>query len=235
LNICPRNWWLPLGRVFQFANQNMPIRINLLAETMAAEELRRSDPIKRVIVLGVLFIVAMLIWYGYLSVKKVFDERDLVRVETQISLHTNEYVTAVNTLSEIGDTQAHLDALNKLNTNRFLQGTLLNALQQVTVPGVQLTRLSLAQTYSAGPSKGPGKPATTLEQITLTLDIKDSSPNPGDGVNKFKDALVLQPYLQSALDTNGIRLSGLNGVQTSPDGKAFEIFTLECRFPDKAR
>ena len=68
------------------------------------------------------------------------------------------------------------------------------------------------------------------------MDVRDSSPNPGDQVNKFKDLLASQPYFKSIMDTNnGLRLSNLSAPQIGPDGKPYMLFTLECQLPDQTR
>ena len=220
----------------------MPIRINLLAETVATEEMRRRDPVKRVLLFGGLLVLIMLVWGSYIWLKNVMSKGQLAQVQATIEKQAKDYQMVLDNLKKMDAVQSHLDSLEKLRTNRFLQGNLMNALQRVTVPDVQLARLSLTQTYvkqeakKAEAGKLPGPPAASIEKATLLLDLKDSSSNPGDGVNKFKDALSTQPYLQSILDTtNGIRLSGLLGVQKSVDGKSYEIFTLECRFTDIQR
>jgi hypothetical protein len=70
----------------------------------------------------------------------------------------------------------------------------------------------------------------------LTLDAKDAGPNPGDGVNKFKDSLGAQAYFKSSLMTNNaISLLNLSPPQSSADSKPFVVFTLECHFPDITR
>ena len=71
--------------------------------------------------------------------------------------------------------------------------------------------------------------------VTLTLDAKDSSPNPGDQVNHYKDILGKQEYFQKNLQTNGVRLLNLSAPQISINGKPFVLFTLECRYTDKSR
>ena len=66
------------------------------------------------------------------------------------------------------------------------------------------------------------------------MDAKDSSANPGDQMNRFKDAIAKQEYFSRSLDaTNGVRLSNLSAIQTPLDGKPYVMFTLECRFADK--
>ena len=95
----------------------------------------------------------------------------------------------------------------------------------------------LCGTPSGGTAFIPaGKYKVTAEKVVLTLDAKDSGPNPGDKVNRFNDAIAQQPYFQTMLDkTNGIRLASLSAPQTGPDGKPYVLFTLECRFPAQSR
>ena len=119
----------------------------------------------------------------------------------------------------------------------------MNALQKVYVPNVQLVRVKLDQTFSykAGTldvtnSYGIalGRPATCTQHALLDLDAKDSSPNPGDQVNNYKEALVNQGYFKSYLDaTNAVKLTTLSSPQTSFGSKPYVLFTLECRFADK--
>ena len=42
----------------------MPIRINLLNEELAAEELRRRDPVKRAIFIGIFLVALSLVWFS---------------------------------------------------------------------------------------------------------------------------------------------------------------------------
>ena len=143
------------------------------------------------------------------------------------------------------DSQMRLAALKQLSTNRFLQGNLLNALQQIYVPNVQLMRLKVDQSYTVKAGSPPktnsvgvvaGSPGTSTERILLLLDAKDSSSNPGDRVNRYKDAVTKLDYFNSFLNkTNGIRLSSLSPPQGAVTGKPFVLFSLECRFADKTR
>ena len=45
----------------------MPIHINLLAEAQAAEELRRRDPVKRAIFIGISLVIVALMWSGMVA------------------------------------------------------------------------------------------------------------------------------------------------------------------------
>ncbi len=223
----------------------MPIRINLLAEALIAEDLRRRDPAKRAIFAGALLVAVALVWSSSLLLKEMLAKKDLTQVQSEIQTRTNEYDRVVLNTKKIADSQNKLDDLKKLSSARFLQGSLLNALQHATVPGVQLTRLRVDQEYfnTEGTKSQTtrfgivaGRPPIVTERVVVTLDARDSSANPGDEVNKFNDAVAQQTYFQSMLDkTNGVRLASLSAPQTGPDGKPYVLFTLECRYPAQSR
>jgi hypothetical protein len=158
-------------------------------------------------------------------------------------MHTNDYAQVQSNLKKIGEIKNRLEDLDKLTSARFLQGNLLNALQETYTPNVQLIRVRLDQNYTASaavPARTnslgvvAGRPPAVTQHVVLTMDAKDFSSNPGDQVNHFKDDLLKQDYFNHNLDaTNGVRLSGLSALQTPGDGKPFVMFTLECRFLDK--
>ncbi len=160
-----------------------------------------------------------------------------------IQQHTNDYALVQANLKKIADVEKKMAALDQLATNRFLQGNLMNALQQTYVPNVQLSHVRVNQAYSSSPaipsitnSFGvvPGRPPGIAEHVTLTMDAKDFSSNPGDQVNHYKDALFKQDYFNHNLaSSNGVRLSGLSALQSPGESKPFVMFTLECRYQDK--
>jgi hypothetical protein len=219
----------------------MPIRINLLAEALAAEDLRRRDPAKRAVFIGLLVVALALAWFSSTWLEHKIVQKNFGQVQDEIHTHTNDYNRVQLDLKNLANNQRRLAALQQLSTNRFLQGNLMNALQHIYVPNVQLIRVRLEQNYvHKEPAKTQGKAATgkasSTEQITLILDAKDSSPNPGDQVNHFKSAVMALDYFKSALnETNGVRLLNLSAPQAGLNGKPFVQFTLECRFPDKTR
>jgi hypothetical protein len=204
----------------------MPIRINLLSEALAEEDLRRRDPVKRSIYIGVFLVALSLVWFSSTWLEFKIAQSDYNKVEIDIQTHTNEFLQVKSGLQQIADSQNRLNALSMLSTNRFLQGNLLNALQQVYVPNIQLLRIKLKQTY----------PGNSTEQILLTLDGKDSSPNL-DQMNRYKEELAKLDYFKSQLDpTNAVKLSSLSSPQPSIyGGRPFVLFTLDCRFADKTR
>jgi uncharacterized protein YdbL (DUF1318 family) len=225
----------------------MPIRLNLLAEAQAAEEARRRDPVKRAVWVAALIIVVILVWSSSLQLKAILVNSEVSRLEGQISSHTNEYRVVLDNQNTTADINHKLEALRRLSANRLLNGTLLNALQQTTVDDVQLLRLRVEQTYLCVEGTKartndnnvliPAKLPTNTERILLTLEGADSSANPGDQLNKYKDALATNAYLKQALvKTNVIRLKNLTPPQISPfTGKRSVIFTLECPYPEKTR
>jgi hypothetical protein len=225
----------------------MPIRLNLLAEAQAAEEERRRDPVKRTAWVAALIIVLILVWSSSLQLKAILVNSEVSRLEDQINSRTNEYRGILDEQNKVADINRKLSELRRLSANRLLQGTLLNALQKTTVDDVQLLRLRVDQTYvcvegtKARTNENnvliPGKPPRSTEKILLTLEGTDSSANPGDQLNKYKDSLATNAYLmQVLLKTNGISLKNLAPVQVSPiNGKRSVNFTLECRYPDITR
>jgi len=216
-----------------------------MSEALAEEDLRRRDPVKRSIFVGVFLVALSLVWFSstWLEYKLIQQKESQVQIEMQ--LHTNEFSQVQMNLKKITDGQHRLGALLQLNTNRFLQGSLLNALQKIYVPNVQLLRVRLDQSFTlqAGTPDTTntygvtyGRPATSTSRVLLTLDVKDSSPNPGDQVNRYKAALAGQDYFKSGLSlTNGVKLTSLSSPQSSYGSKPFVLFTLECLYPDKTR
>ncbi len=225
----------------------MPICLNLLAEAQALEEMRRRDPVKRAIWIAASVVFLVLAWGGSLQFNALLARHEVGRMEARLAMHTNAYRLVLDNQRKLGDAHTRLSALCQLSTNRFLQGSLLNALQQATLDDVQLTRFRSDQTYVLTEEVKPGtdpenrstllRAATATEKIALILEAKDtSSSNPGDQINKFKKAIAECPYFQSALGkTNEPRLANLSPPRNGPDGAAYVAFTLECRFPDKTR
>lgn len=210
----------------------MPIRINLLAEAQAAEDLRRRDPVKRVILFGGLGVAVMVIWWAMLQINVTVANHQWSSMQYKIDSETNSFQIAQANNAQIAAEKSKLSDLNKLTNARMLQGNLLNALQKVTVDNVQLTVIKVEQSFNLV----KGKNQSVTEKTVVTLDGRDSSFNPGDQVGKFKAALAAQPYFKQMLDrTNGITLIDESSPQTDPSGKTFVLFTLQCHFPDKKR
>jgi hypothetical protein len=224
----------------------MPIHINLLAEAQAAEELRRRDPVKRAIFVGISLVAVALMWSGMVEVNLVLAREHLAGVQTVVNARTNAYQRAMSDQGKNNPLQKKLAALQKLQASRFLYGSLLNALQHATVDGVQLTRLRVDQSYFLTEGTDaqtnedrviPGHPGTVKERVVVHLEARDFSPNPGDQVNNFKDAIAKEPvYFARLLDkTNGVQLANPPSSPQNDAAKPYVTFMLDCRFPEVTR
>jgi hypothetical protein len=223
----------------------MPIRINLLAEAQIVEGLRRRDPVKRAIYAGAFFVALALVWSSSLQLGVMINKNELTQVQREIETHTNEWQNVLASQKKVFDARAKLASLQQLNKDRFLQGNFLNALQQLNLEGVQLTRVKLDQSYyktegtpnkTIGDHTVIGHPATMAEKIIISIDARDNSVSAGDQVNKFKEVVASQPYFKSILNqTNGVQLINLSPPQNGPDGRPYVLFTLECDLPQQNR
>lgn len=221
----------------------MPIRINLLAEAKAIEELRQRDPVKRVVLVGLVLLGLILAYSSSLLAKTIVARGDVSRLEQEIKSREAEYVGILQSQKDLVEHGVKLIALHRLSTNRFLIGNLLHNLTECTSSDVQLTSLAVSHNYAqtAEVKSKPGqrvapKPATAKERIVLTLQARDNSDNPGDAVQHFKQKLSTNDFFASLLrHTNEFRLVSLGTPQTDPSGKAYVPFTLEARLPEKTR
>jgi hypothetical protein len=225
----------------------MPIRLNLLAEAQAAEEERRRDPVKRAVWLASLLIALILAWSSYLQLRTALASSDVSRVEAQLGAHTNEFQQILDHQKKTAEMNEKLRVLRLLTANRFLNGTLHNALQQTTAQDVQLLRLKVDQLYTRVEATKArtneenvvtmARPASATERIAVNLDGIDSAANPGDQVGLVKIVLATNAYFKEMLtQTNSINLKSLSPIQVAPvTGKPCVMFTLECRYPEKTR
>jgi len=55
----------------------MPIRINLLAEALAEEDLRRRDPVKRAIFIGAFLVALSLVWFSSTWLESMLQKKSL--------------------------------------------------------------------------------------------------------------------------------------------------------------
>jgi hypothetical protein len=226
----------------------MPIRINLLAEAQAAEELRRKDPVKRGAVLAVLLVLLELCWSSTRQVKIMAAKGELNSLETKWQAIEKNYQKAVDDHRKELEAEEKLAALQQYTTNRLLWGTTLNAFQQTLmgVDQIQVVRLKTEQSYvlneeAKKPSEtskpGAKAVAASTEKVNLTIEALDFSPQPGGQVNKFKEAITTVPYFHQILQkTNGVLLTSLSAPQLGPAGRTpYVLFTLQCFLPEKVR
>lgn len=226
----------------------MPIRINLLAEAHAAEESRRKDPVKRGIYAAVGVVSCVLLWALTLQLKIVAAKHRLKTLETQWKAIHKDYQVAVDKRRRSLEVEQKLTALQALTTNRFLWGNALNGFQQTlnNVDEIQVVKFKTEQAFhlieeikarTNSTSVIPGKPASSVEKVKITIEATDSSVPPGSMVNRYKEAIANADHFQKNLQrTNGVLLSALSPPQTGPGRKnPFVNFTLDCYYPEKTR
>lgn len=226
----------------------MPIRINLLAEAQAEEELRRKDPVKRAFMGASTIVCLVLLWCGFKQFEIISASSEYEGFASQWAEIETDHKAAVRRLTSLKDTENRLDSLENLRTNRFLWGTALNSVQQTLdgVTNIQVVLLRSEQTFvvdEGTPNRTNdtviirGKPATSTESMSLYLEAVDFSNPPGAQVNKFKKAISLVPYFQQNLkQTNGVLLTSLSPPHLEGGrGRPFVKFTVECVYPEKVR
>jgi len=219
----------------------MPIRINLLAEAQAAEELRRKDPVKRAVLAGILIICAVMVWSSTVQVSIIVSKSELSGLQSTWQRLEKNYNVAVDTKRKALDAEEKLSALQRLTTNRFLWGTTFNALQRTLlgIDDVQVTRIRTEQNYTVEEAKtrpGAAKVVLAVEKIAMTIEAVDSSSQPGARINRFKAGIANEPFFQGNLQkTNGVTLLSFSPPQLDGTGRPFVKFSLQCLFPEKVR
>ncbi len=229
----------------------MPIRINLLAEAQAAEDLRRRDPAKRSAIVAVSLIVLALLWCLTVQARILRANSDLKKQEAHWKSIEKPHAEVTEDLKKSAAVERKLASLNRLSTNRFLLGSLLNTFQKTTVEEVQTVRLKTEQTFTAidpvaakatagkatAGKAGQAKPAAAVEKIILALEARDWNPG-GQNYNKFKEAIAKYPSFQTNLvKKDALRLTSLSKPMVDPNDpvKPFVTFTLEMQFPEIRR
>ena len=199
--------------------------------------MRRRDPVKRVILVGIAIVLLILVYSSSLFVQTMANKVEVNRLAGDMNSRTNQNEVILANKRNLDESKMKLMALNRLATNRFLMGSMLNSFQKSTVDNVQLVRLSVNQTYTlteeAKTTNGVGvpKPGTATEKIVVTLNAKDNSADAGAGVKKYQDNISGASNLPREF-----RLTSRGVPTTDPDGKSsYVLFTLEGRYTEKTR
>lgn len=227
----------------------MPIRINLLAEAQAAEEARLHDPVKRGIWIGGFLIFLVVLYISKLYVDILINNNSLKGLNERWSGPkglAGKSGMVVTNQTKIVSIDRRLAELDRLSTNRFYWGTLLNVLQQITVDDVQVTTLRGVQEYSvtsAVPPKTvdgktiPRTPGVSTERISIIIDGRDWNYSQ-QAYDKYRQALSTNEYFSRLSGGRGFRLGNTLGSPL-PDplnpARSFLTFTLECRFQEVVR
>jgi hypothetical protein len=223
----------------------MPIRINLLAEAQAAEDLRRKDPVKRGVWIAGFLVSLVLLWLLKLQCDIWFDQKDLAQINGRWSEIKANYAAVTNNEIKTAEIDRKLAALNQLTTNRFLWAPVLNALQKCVVNNVQVTGFKGEQLYVAEAPHDIGSGATKktipggmVEKTSLYIDARDSDANQ-QNYTRFKESLCNSEFFATALGRrDGFVFDGTLSAPTadpSDPGRAFITFRLVSHFPDVRR
>ena len=237
----------------------MPIRINLLAEQLAAEETRKRDPVKRAYWISGAVVGAVLVWTGLLQVRLTRASNELAAQNARWKALEPQFKKVDGDFRRTTAIETRLDALDRMSTNRFLWGNALNALQLTVVDGIEVMKLTGRQSFEfveAIPSKTntvagttnltiiAGKPGSSRQTVRITIQGRDVSPVPGSQIIKYKEVIADSSYFSNALkNVPGVKGAGvafLNQSPVQPDlshptNRLFVDFTLECQYQEALR
>ena len=222
----------------------MPIRINLLAEAQALEDMRRRDPVKRAVLAAVLLVVVALVYCATLWAQTAAAKSQQRALEAEWKSIENKYKELTDSEKTAAQLSMKIAALNRYSTNRFFWGSTLNAFQQSFPPGIsdkiQVVHIGSSYSYqvtdAVPPKKSgnktiPGQPATSREKITIIIDGKDYGIPAEQNYNQFKAAIAKQSYFKNLLPSDSILLRQITQPTTEADGRQAASFSLECQFP----
>jgi hypothetical protein len=223
----------------------MAIRINLLAEEQAAEEMRRKNPVKLGIWFGGFFVAVFLIWILELQLEIGVSKSTYNAIEQSWKDNTKRYASVTNNMARMAQIDHRLASLERLSTNRFFWAPVLNALQQTMIDGIQFIRVTGVQKYTKEDPKitGAGStakklPGAMVESVSLYIEAKDFHPNL-ENYSKFKETLCNYDFFVKNLGRkDGFILDGtLSGVtvEASDTSRQFVTFKLASHWPEKRR
>ncbi len=218
----------------------MPIKINLLAEEQANEELRRKDPVKRAgmaagAVVALVLLWAGINWFGLMGLSK-----QLEGLNAELEDLKKPATEAKASQKKIRDTEYKMEMLKKMSAARPLWAPVLDTLQRSVMEDVQVLRIKADQIYQVTPAFVPPrgstlkpKPASSKQLITMTIEAQDNSERL-DSYNRLREQLA--SALKTHMGTNGtVSLKTLNQARENEDGKKYLTFSLECSFTEVVR
>jgi hypothetical protein len=129
----------------------MPIRINLLAEQIAAEDARRRDPVKRAIYVSSALVGLMLLWGAWLYLDIRAARQNLATYETRLQTVEEKAKQTKGDKTLDLEISRRVASLKRYEEVRFYWANVLNGLQQVTVDNIRFMEVSSEQKYVANP------------------------------------------------------------------------------------
>jgi hypothetical protein len=223
----------------------MSIRINLLAEEQAAEEMRRKNPVKLAIWIGSFLVTVVLLWTLELQLEIGVTKKTYGVLEQSWKDNTKKYNEVTNNLAKTVQIELKLAALDRLATNRFYWAPVLNALQQTMIDDIQVIRITGTQKYGKEEARTPGTgatakriPSSMVEGVSLFIEAKDFNPN-AQNYNKFKETLCNHEFFVKNLGRkDGFILDGTLSaptVEASDPNRQFVVFRLASHWPEVRR
>ncbi|MEQ2009070.1 MAG: hypothetical protein ABMA26_20000 [Limisphaerales bacterium] len=221
----------------------MPIRINLLAEEQYLAEMRRRDPVKRGAWLGGFMVFLMLLWWGWLLFSSHNAKNALAGHEASLKRIEGKSKETGDQIKKAGDIEKNIHGLNRMATNRVLWSACMNALQDCTLPQIQVTRVRAEQNYNLVPAvlskeRGKSKPASSTERIILVITARDYGRPEDESSVTFKKRINDHPWFKQHLaKENPISFKGFSNPTADKDDSArvFVSFTMECAFTEQVR
>lgn len=222
----------------------MPIRINLLAEEQAAEEMRRKNPVKLGIWVGGFIVFVVGLWILKLQFAIQFSQSDYAQVEQSWKSSLKDYSAVTNNTAKIAEVNVKLSALETYSTNRFYWASVLNSLQQSMIKDIQVVKLIGTQKYAHEDQKITGSgttkritPASSTESVSISIDGKDFNPA-AQNYDRFKESLCNSEFFVKGLGRrDGFLLETVSTPTADPSdaSRQFVTFKLICRYPEVRR
>jgi hypothetical protein len=219
----------------------MPIRINLLAEQQATEEMRRRDPVKRAAFIAIGLVAVVLLWGVFAFIQERGAAGQLQEQDAKLDKLKKEYSLATTNLARTAEIQGKLTALTRLVTNRVVWGSALDALQRCAINNIQVTKIHVTQTYEDKPGDLKKKTLTSArEKIVVTIEARDYGRAEEQNYNKFKERVLSEPFFKEHLPSDAaasVRVGGFTQPLVDKDDvtKTYIGFWLECSFQEKVR
>jgi hypothetical protein len=220
----------------------MPIRINLMAEAQALEEARRRNPVKLGCWIAGFFVAVVGLGIAKLQMDIHFAKNEFTQLSKDWDADALKYSSVTNNETQIAAIKGKIAALDHLQTNRFLWGPVLNALQQTVVDQVQVTHIWGLQIIEREASRSiagktiPG--SANFEKIKLSIAGKDYSPS-AEGYKNYEDTLNHFDFFAKKMGgREGFSIEGAPSqkFQEAPgSSREFRNFTLTNQFPDIRR
>ncbi|MGC8886155.1 MAG: hypothetical protein ACP5MG_03245 [Verrucomicrobiia bacterium] len=226
----------------------MPIKLNLLAEAQAAEEMRRKDPVRYAFYGSGAIILIILGWIGMNQMLISGKTKELAGLQDSWNRMKPQYNLVQSNLAVIKEINQQLNLLTNYVTNRFLWANVLNALQQCITnvsTNVQFTRFRTDHNFQVTPpaiAVKEGKkiviPGSSVETIKFIIDAKDYGKDEEDNITRLRETIASFPFFSERLDkTRGVRLESLSPRVSDPSdpNRPYVVFTIECQFQTRTR